>query len=85
VGLKEADAKTKITAAGCAPGKTTRKYSTRRPKGRVLSQNPGADFIEDTGTRVNLTVSKGKKPKPKHKPKHRPKHKPKHHHSRHHR
>ena len=70
VGLKEADAKAKIVKAGCANGKLTRKYSTRRPKGRVLAQNPASDFVLDSGTKVNITVSKGKKPKPKHKPRH---------------
>jgi serine/threonine-protein kinase len=76
VGLGEAVAKKKITAAACASGKVTRKYSTQRPKGKVLSQNPTANFVVDAGTKVNLTVSKGKKPKkkPKHKPRHRPKH-----------
>src|SRR5215204_5428385 len=65
VGLKEADAKAKIVQAGCANGKLTRKYSTRRPKGRVLTQNPTSVFVLDRGTKVNITVSKGKKPKPK--------------------
>jgi serine/threonine-protein kinase len=72
VGLGEAAAKKKITAASCAPGKVARKYSTRRPKGKVLSQNPTADFVVDVGTKVNMTVSKGKQPK-RHKPKHKPK------------
>ena len=66
VGLKEADAKSKIGKAGCAVGKVVRKYSTRRPKGRVLSQNPTSDFVLDTGSKINFTVSKGKKPKPRH-------------------
>jgi serine/threonine-protein kinase len=72
VGLKEADAKKKIVTAGCANGKVSRKYSTRRPKGRVLTQNPTSDFVLDTGSKVNITVSKGKAPKkkPKHKPHH---------------
>jgi uncharacterized repeat protein (TIGR02543 family) len=72
VGLKEADAKSKIVKAGCANGKVTRKYSIRRPKGRVLSQNPTADFVLDTGSKINFTVSKGKAPKKKPKP--RPSH-----------
>jgi serine/threonine-protein kinase len=63
IGLKEAAAKQKIVAAACGLGKVTRKYSTRRPKGRVLAQNPTSDFVLDTGTKVNITVSKGKAPK----------------------
>jgi beta-lactam-binding protein with PASTA domain len=69
VGLKEADAKKKIVQAGCANGKIARKYSTRRPKGRVLSQNPTSDFVLDTGSKINFTVSKGKAPKKKPRPK----------------
>jgi beta-lactam-binding protein with PASTA domain len=69
VGLKEADAKKKIVEAGCTSGKVTRKYSTRRPKGRVLAQNPTSDFVLDTGSKINYTVSKGKPPKKKPKPK----------------
>jgi serine/threonine-protein kinase len=65
VGLKEADAKGQITAAGCASGKITRAYSSKRPKGRVLAQKPGAAFLVDPGTKVNLTISKGKAPKRK--------------------
>ncbi len=73
VGLKVADAKKKIVTAGCANGKVSRKYSTRRPKGRVLTQNPSSAFVLDTGSKVNITVSKGKAPKKK-KPKHKPHH-----------
>ena len=69
IGLTEVKAKKKITDAACSVGKMTRKYSTRRPKGRVLAQNPAASFVVSTGTKVKLTVSKGKKPKKK--PKHR--------------
>jgi Domain of unknown function DUF11/PASTA domain/Divergent InlB B-repeat domain len=69
IGLTEAKAKKKITDAACSVGKLTRKYSTRRPKGRVLAQNPAASFVVNTGTKVKLTVSKGKTPKKK--PKHR--------------
>jgi beta-lactam-binding protein with PASTA domain len=65
VGLKEALAKTKIKKSGCAVGKIGRKYSARRRKGRVLSQNPTSQFVFDRGQPINLTVSKGKKPKPK--------------------
>jgi beta-lactam-binding protein with PASTA domain len=54
--------------AGCANGKVTRKYSTRRPKGRVLAQNPTSTFVLDKGSKINITVSKGKPPKKKPKP-----------------
>jgi beta-lactam-binding protein with PASTA domain len=73
VGLREADAKKKITEASCVVGKKTRKYSRHRPKGRILAQNPGADFVVEPGTKVRLTVSKGKPPKKKPKPNRKPK------------
>lgn len=63
VGLTEKAAKITIKAAFCTPGRITRKYSTARPKGRVLSQRPRVNFVVEVGTKVNLTVSKGRKPK----------------------
>jgi serine/threonine-protein kinase len=66
VGLRLAAAKAKIVEAACKTGRITRKYSRARPKGRVLAQRPSADFVVDPGTKVNLTVSKGKRPKKKH-------------------
>lgn len=65
VGLTEKAAKTAIQAEACKTGSIKRKYSAARAKGRVLAQKPAADFLVDVGTKVSLTVSKGKKPKPK--------------------
>lgn len=65
VGLKETRAKTAITKGHCKVGRISRKYSKKRAKGRVLAQNPTSAFLLDVGSRINLTVSKGRKPAPK--------------------
>ncbi len=65
VGLTERAAKAAIKDAACTTGRITRKYSKARPKGRVLAQRPGADFVVSVGTKVNLTISKGRKPRPR--------------------
>jgi beta-lactam-binding protein with PASTA domain len=54
-------AKRALTRAHCRPGKITRKYSKLR-KGRVISQKPRPGRHLPVGTKVNLAVSKGKKP-----------------------
>ena len=65
MGLTEKAAKTAIKNASCVPGSIRRKYSAARAKGRVLAQNPKAEFLVDVGTKVKLTVSKGRKPRPR--------------------
>jgi Divergent InlB B-repeat domain/PASTA domain len=59
VGLPLGRATGAIRTAHCAVGKT-RKRTSGRPKGSVLSQHPGAGSRAPGGTRVNLVVSKGR-------------------------
>jgi beta-lactam-binding protein with PASTA domain len=58
-GLKLRKAKRRIVARHCSVGKITRKFSSRRRKGRVLSQKPKAGKTLSAGARVNLKVGKG--------------------------
>ena len=55
-GKKLAAAKGAIRAAGCAVGKVTRKPSSPKHKGRVISQRPPAGTSGPTGTKVKLVV-----------------------------
>jgi hypothetical protein len=55
-------AKRALTIAHCKPGKITKAYSKVIKKGRVISQRPKPGKHSPAGSRVNLTVSKGKKP-----------------------
>ena len=57
-GLPLSAAKAKIRRAHCAVGAIKRAYS-RTPKGRVLSQNPGAGSRFAAGAAVRLVVSRG--------------------------
>ena len=56
-----AGAESALTQAHCTSGKVMKKFSTVK-KGRVISQSPrpGADLA--AGAKVNLVLSKGKKP-----------------------
>jgi len=62
IGLTQRAATKKLAAAHCTKGRVSRKFSTKRRKGRVLAQNPEPKFILDAGSKINLTISKGKKP-----------------------
>jgi hypothetical protein len=59
------DARRKLTAAHCKPGKVTKRHSAKVRSGHLISQRskPGAKLA--AGSAVALTVSSGK-PKPKH-------------------
>jgi uncharacterized repeat protein (TIGR01451 family) len=59
VGLTLAKAKAKIKKAHCRVGKIRKKLSSRKKKGRVLSQKPKPGKILASGSKVNLTVGKG--------------------------
>jgi hypothetical protein len=61
-GKKLAAAKTAIRSAHCAVGKVTKSFSAKVKKGRVISQKPAAGSRHPAGTKIKLTVSKGKKP-----------------------
>jgi beta-lactam-binding protein with PASTA domain len=61
VGLKLAKAKARIKKAHCRVGKVTKRFSTRKKKGRVLSQRPKPRKTLKSGAKVNLVVGKGPK------------------------
>ena len=54
-------AKAALTQAHCKTGTVTKKFSTVK-KGRVISQKPKPGTDLAAGARVNLVISKGKKP-----------------------
>lgn len=54
-----ARAKARIKEGHCSVGKVTHAFSTKRVKGRVISQNPLAHWRNAAGSKVNLVVSKG--------------------------
>jgi beta-lactam-binding protein with PASTA domain len=59
VGLRLKKARARIVRAHCRVGKVTKRFSTRRKKGRVLSQKPKPGRLLAAGARVNLVVGKG--------------------------
>ncbi|HOV33817.1 MAG TPA: PASTA domain-containing protein [Candidatus Hydrogenedens sp.] len=61
VGMSEAKAKETITGAGLTIGSITSKYDDVVPKGNVISQKPVFGKRVNSGTSVNLTISKGEK------------------------
>ncbi|MGC9054586.1 MAG: PASTA domain-containing protein, partial [Candidatus Hydrogenedens sp.] len=63
VGKTEAEARSLITSAGLVVGSITREYSDTVPAGKVISQNPPAQTQVNSGSAVNLVVSKGAKPR----------------------
>jgi hypothetical protein len=65
VARKLARAKAAIKKAHCRTGKVRRAYSKKRRKGLVVAQSPRAGRKLKAGTRVNLVVSRGRKPKAK--------------------
>jgi beta-lactam-binding protein with PASTA domain len=64
-GLTLAAATTALPPAHCAAGAVTMEFSDTVPKGTVISSSPPAGTVGPAGTKVALTVSKGKKPKKK--------------------
>lgn len=56
-----AAAKSALGKAHCGTGTVTEKYSKTVKKGRVISQKPAAGQQLAAGTKVDLTVSKGRK------------------------
>jgi hypothetical protein len=59
IGLKLAKAKTRIRARHCRVGKLTRKFSSKRKKGRVIAQRPRRGKTLRRNSKINLTVGKG--------------------------
>jgi ATP-dependent Clp protease ATP-binding subunit ClpA len=54
-------ARQRITRAHCRTGKITRRYSTVK-KGHVISQKPTARRHLRSGAKINLAISKGRRP-----------------------
>ncbi len=61
-GLTVPDAKTALSRAHCALGSVRRTYSSALRKGRVLSQSRAAGAKLAGGTKVNVVVSRGRRP-----------------------
>jgi beta-lactam-binding protein with PASTA domain len=59
VGKTLAKAKASIKSHHCKTGKVTKKASTSKKKGKVLSQKPKPGKKLANGGKVNLTVGKG--------------------------
>jgi beta-lactam-binding protein with PASTA domain len=57
--MKLAKAKARIRARHCRVGRVTKKFSSLRKRGRVLSQSPKAGRVLPRGAKVNLKVGKG--------------------------
>ena len=51
-------AESKIRSANCSVGKVTRKKSSAKHRGHVLSESPSGGSSEADGTKVDLTVGK---------------------------
>ena len=60
-GLTVSAARSRLSAASCALGKQHSAYSTKVRKGRVISQARRAGTILSAGSKVDVTVSKGKR------------------------
>ncbi len=61
VGLTLKKARTKLLRAHCRLGKVTRKASSLKKKGRVLSQRPKPGKSLRSGSKVNVTVGRGRR------------------------
>jgi serine/threonine-protein kinase len=57
-GKKLAAAKKAIKKAHCGVGKVTKKNSSKKNKGKVISQSPRPHAVKRKGTKVKLTVGK---------------------------
>jgi hypothetical protein len=62
VGKTLAAAKLALKAKHCGTGRVSRAYSKTKKKGRVISQSRRAGRVLPAGTKVNLVVSRGRRP-----------------------
>jgi Tol biopolymer transport system component len=62
-GMTLARARAVIARAACKVGRVSKAYSRRVARGRVISQTPRPKLVRPAGTRVNLVISRGAKPK----------------------
>ncbi len=65
VGKKDESAQSAIKSAGLKVGTVTYEYDEDAAKGKVVSQSPSGSKKVEPGTKVDLVVSKGKKPEEK--------------------
>jgi hypothetical protein len=65
VGKMLSAAKLALKARHCGTGKVTKAYSKKIKKGKVSAQSRRAGQVLAAGTKVNLVVSKGRKPRPR--------------------
>jgi beta-lactam-binding protein with PASTA domain len=56
-----AAARRALVAAHCRPGLISRAYSKKVAAGRVISQTPAPRGRRSNGSRVKLTISRGRK------------------------
>ena len=57
-----AQTKTALTRANCKLGRVTKAYSSKVRKGKVVKQSPAAGRTLAKGAKVNVTLSKGRRP-----------------------
>jgi hypothetical protein len=57
-----AAAKAALATAHCALGRVTRAYSAKVRKGRVIKSSPAAARVLGNGAKVNIVLSRGKRP-----------------------
>ena len=62
VGKKPAAAKSSIARKHCRTGKVGYAYSTKVAKGRVVSQSRRAGRVLAPGAKINIVVSRGRRP-----------------------
>jgi hypothetical protein len=62
VGSSLAAARAALARAGCAAGRVAERYSHRR-RGRVVTQRPGPATRLARGSRVDLVISRGRRPR----------------------
>jgi uncharacterized repeat protein (TIGR01451 family) len=67
--LRLKKAKQALRTAGCKPGKVKHRFSGKIKKGRVVRGGKHRGVVLPAGSKVNLTVSRGAKPKVHHKSK----------------
>ncbi|HEX5909003.1 MAG TPA: PASTA domain-containing protein [Thermoleophilaceae bacterium] len=60
-GAKLSTARRRLSRAGCRTGAVRRRYSRRVRKGRVIASAPKAGSRRATGTKVRLSVSRGRR------------------------
>jgi serine/threonine-protein kinase len=60
-GEKKSSVQDKLYAAGCQPGKVSKKYSSKVRRGRVIKLLTRAGTVLENGASIGIQVSKGPK------------------------